>query len=288
LLQKWEGLVASSQVDKESLQKEEEKVTTEGHLKGSKWSHNQKKENSKEVGIRKMSNEELEREMVEIKVHLSVLEEWLQEYEEDQRYGWRIEKRKVSWHSLQVKLRQRMFSRLKEELRATECEMEVWLCGPERRLFLDEDEARNIEEKFLDSLVNCSEQHGDVEIKALDEEPYDFNSNFLCMFSYLAGNEHQINDMFVHVNEGMKLVEEMVELEEFLIEHMFEDLEDNEEVVITREDEENQMKICVSNLNDGKPSFGRNSSATEQDEGITQGIEECMTMMTTTRSSRTL
>jgi hypothetical protein len=43
------------------------------------------------------------------------------------------------------------------------------------------------------------------------------------------------------------------------------------------------MNICVSNLNDGKPSFGRNSSATEQYEGITQGIEQCMTLMTTTK-----
>jgi hypothetical protein len=76
-----------------------------------------------------------------------------------------------------------------------------------------------------------------VEIKELYEDPYEFNSEFLCMFSYLAGNEHQINDMLVHVNEGMNIVEEMAELEEILIEHMFEYLEDNEEVVITRKDE---------------------------------------------------
>jgi hypothetical protein len=121
-----------------------------------------------------------------------------------------------------------------------------------------------------------------VEIKALDEEPYDFNFDFLCMFSNLASNEHQINDMIVHFSKGMKIIEEMVELEKYLIENMFIDLEDNEEVVITREDEENPMKICVSNMNDGKPAFGRKSSATRQDEGITQCIEECMTMMTTT------
>ena len=92
-----------------------------------------------------------------------------------------------------------MFSRLKEEIRAVECEMEVWLCGPERRLFMDEDEARNIKEKFLDSLVNFSEQHGDVEIKESSEEHYIFYT--LCMIAYLAGDEQQLYDVLMHIDK---------------------------------------------------------------------------------------
>jgi len=38
--------------------------------------------NAKAVGIKRMSDEEFEKEMVELKIHLSVLEEWLQEYGE--------------------------------------------------------------------------------------------------------------------------------------------------------------------------------------------------------------
>jgi hypothetical protein len=72
-----------SKVDKKIPLRKEEKVTIEGHLQGSGKGHNQKKENAKVVGIRRMSNEEFDREMVELKVHLSVLDEWLQEYGED-------------------------------------------------------------------------------------------------------------------------------------------------------------------------------------------------------------
>ena len=52
-------------------------VTIDGHLEGSEWSHNNKKGNVKTVGIKRMSNEEYERELAEIRVHISVLEEWL-------------------------------------------------------------------------------------------------------------------------------------------------------------------------------------------------------------------
>jgi len=60
---------------------------------------------SKEVGIRKISIEDFEGEMDEIKVHLSVLEEWIQEYGEDHRCVWKMKKNNMIWNSLQVKLR---------------------------------------------------------------------------------------------------------------------------------------------------------------------------------------
>jgi hypothetical protein len=50
-----------------------EEMAIDSHDKGSGRSHNQKKKNSKAVGIKRMSDEEFEKEMVELKVHLSVL-----------------------------------------------------------------------------------------------------------------------------------------------------------------------------------------------------------------------
>ena len=75
-----------------------------------------------------MSDEEYEREMDKLKAHLSILEEVLQKYEEDQRYGWTMKKNKVKWHSLQVYLRKRMYARLKEGFRTPVYEMEVCIC----------------------------------------------------------------------------------------------------------------------------------------------------------------
>jgi len=62
-------------------------MTTEGHVKGSKRSHKQMERSAKAVGKKEMSDEEFEREMAELKAHLSILEEVLQKYEEDQKYG---------------------------------------------------------------------------------------------------------------------------------------------------------------------------------------------------------
>jgi len=62
-------------------------VTIDGHLKGSERSHNQVEGNAKVVGIKEMSGEEFGREMIELKVHISVPMELLQKYEEDHRYG---------------------------------------------------------------------------------------------------------------------------------------------------------------------------------------------------------
>lgn len=45
---------------------------------------------AKEVSIRKMSDEEYERELVEIKEQLNVLTEFLQQNEESQKYQWNL------------------------------------------------------------------------------------------------------------------------------------------------------------------------------------------------------
>jgi hypothetical protein len=114
--------------------------------------------------------------MVELKVNLSVLEEWLQEYGEDQRCGWTMWKKKVRWHSMQVKLRQRMSAKVQEELRATEYKMNVCLYEPEQEVFFNED----VEERPIESLI-C--QHEDMLMGKSDgaREPYIFKTDNLCV-----------------------------------------------------------------------------------------------------------
>jgi len=60
-----------------------EEMAIDSHDKGSGRSHNQKKRNPKVVGIKGMSDEEFETKMVELKLHLSVLNDFLWENEED-------------------------------------------------------------------------------------------------------------------------------------------------------------------------------------------------------------
>ena len=71
--------------------------------------------------------------------------------------------------------------------------------------------------------------------EASDEEPCIFNSVFLFMFEYLAGDEQQLDDVFMHIDKEMKLLEKVANLEDFLIDHVFIDLGDNEETVVTWE-----------------------------------------------------
>ena len=71
-----------------------EKMTTDSHNKGSEEDHNKrkmKKENAKTNGKR-MSQEEIDKEMAEIKEQLNVLRMIL---EENQRLGWVLRKNPV-------------------------------------------------------------------------------------------------------------------------------------------------------------------------------------------------
>ena len=62
-------------------------------------------------------------------------------------------KSKVRWHSLQVKLQQNIFARLKKELREVEYEMEVSYCEPEQGPLLGEDDEVE-KERPIESLIN--------------------------------------------------------------------------------------------------------------------------------------
>jgi hypothetical protein len=67
--------------------------------------------------------------------------------------------------------------------------------------------------------------------EALIKEPYIFYSGTLCMFAYLAGEEKQLNDVLMHVDEEMRLLEEVAKIEILLVEHVFMDREDDETIL---------------------------------------------------------
>lgn len=63
------------------------------------------------------------------------------------------------------------------------------MCFFERGLFVDKEEARDVEGQFIHSLMNYLTnlvQHGHVVAEASNEKPHIFESHTLCMF---AGDE---------------------------------------------------------------------------------------------------
>ena len=89
---------------------------------------------------------------------------------------------------------------------------------------MNEDDEAEIIDSFLNSLIS-SELHEDEMVGALDEKPYVLKSNDLCK---TIGNKEHLNDVFMQVDEEMKLPEEMVEIEKFLVEYVFKDNEDGQ------------------------------------------------------------
>jgi hypothetical protein len=57
----------------EKLTKEEMKMTRDSQRKGSKGSHKRVRVDAKEIGERKMNDEEFDREIVELKEQLNVM-----------------------------------------------------------------------------------------------------------------------------------------------------------------------------------------------------------------------
>jgi hypothetical protein len=47
----------------------------------------------------------------------------------------------------------------------------------------------------------------------------------------LAGEEQQLNDVLMHVDEEMRLLEEVAKIEILLVEHVFMDREDDETIL---------------------------------------------------------
>ena len=78
-------------------------MNTMSHCRGSEESHNKKRKYAKVDGIRKrMSQEEINREMAEINIQLSYMEQQLQsKVQKNQRQGWSM-KKKFKWPVTQL------------------------------------------------------------------------------------------------------------------------------------------------------------------------------------------
>jgi hypothetical protein len=87
----------------------------------------------------KWSQDRLDKRLAEIELQLEIFEELLQRNGEDQRYGWILPK-KVKWHTLQVKLKDRFNTKVRGALRTVEYEDKVCICEPEHGQILGEDE----------------------------------------------------------------------------------------------------------------------------------------------------
>ena len=71
-------------------------MTTNGHARGSKESHNEVEEDVKSIGInRRMGQETFDKEFVEIKELISKIMKLLQESSEDQCFEWILRMKKI-------------------------------------------------------------------------------------------------------------------------------------------------------------------------------------------------
>ena len=97
----------------------EKKMATDSHSRDFEEDHSRrrmKKENAKANGKR-MSQEEIDKEIVEMKEQLDVL---MMILEEIQMQGWVLRKKLVKWHKLQRKLQQRQVRWLMKKLKEAE------------------------------------------------------------------------------------------------------------------------------------------------------------------------
>jgi hypothetical protein len=90
----------------------------------------------------KWSQDRLDKRLAEIELQLEIFEELLQRNGEDQRYGWILPK-KVKWHTLQVKLKNKFNTKIRRALRTIEYEDKGCICEPEQGQILGEDEGES-------------------------------------------------------------------------------------------------------------------------------------------------
>jgi hypothetical protein len=173
----------------ENLTKGKMKMTIDSHDSGSEKGHSKRKEDAREDGKKRMSDEEFNREMIELKVRLNYVEQLLQEYEENQRCGW-IMKKKARWPIKQLiarEQRHRLKACLKkvEALKIVECEVEVHYCEPEQGSILGEDD---------DEMMMCSDQHkeGMIVTSSETEESHEIQTNCLCEYVFAGTEENEV------------------------------------------------------------------------------------------------
>ena len=124
---------------------------------------------------------------------------------------------------------------------------------------------------------NSSKKNKDLIIEASNEEPCILKTDVLCMFSGSTSNGQQFDNVLIHVDEEVRLLEEMAGIENNF-EHVFSNFENNgidREIVIIKEVEDKQMRCCDDNQNEA-------SSVENQDRSIKENVKECMIMLTDT------
>ena len=165
-----DGLVAAHN-EQGKAHRRRENMIIENHNEGSERGH----------GI--LSQDRLDRRLAEIEVQLEIMEGLLQGDKEDQRYGW-IFPKKVKWHMLQMKLKNKFNPKWRETFRAVEHEDKSCMCEPEQGKILGEDE---------------DEGKGADEI----QKSHIFKSDILCMVTGTMNEEGQFTDIVIK-NEEVK------------------------------------------------------------------------------------
>ena len=123
--------------------------------------------------------------------------------------------------------------------------------------------------------LNSSKEHEGLVNESSYEEPCILETDMICIFSGLTGDEQKLDNVLMHVEEEVKLFEEIVEIEGYF-EHVFNTFENDgidREIVMIKEVEDKQMEICDDNQN--KVSSVENPDSAEN-------VKECMMMLTNT------
>ena len=140
-----------------------------------------------------MSQEELDKEIAEMKEQLNVL---MMILEENQRLGWVLRKNPVMWHKLQRRLQEKKTQQVNmqlaeelmkleqvlgvklrsKELRESELEMEVSICELEQGEVLGEEEG--IIDDFLNCWINVDQQQENVKPCIVESNNFDVITGF--------------------------------------------------------------------------------------------------------------
>lgn len=149
-----------------------------------------------------MSQEELDKEIVEMKEQLNVLTMLL---EESQRQGHALRKKAVRWSKLHRRLQQKQVKWQAKELTEAKLEMEESICKQEQGEILGEVE----DQRFVEDLMNNmkdSEQRGDMMIEALIEtiRSYIFKIDSLCMMVGIVVEKKPFEDIF-RIDEDLEV-----------------------------------------------------------------------------------
>jgi hypothetical protein len=226
----------------------------------------------------KWSQDRLDKRLAEIELQLEIFEELLQRNGEDQRYGWILPK-KVKWHTLQVKLKDRFNTKVRGALRTIEYEDMGCICEPEHGQILGEDEgfAGVKNEGQLSKTVMKIEGDGNMFSKPTEEE---HGQNLVTRKSETilstTDNKHEeLNAMTEGHNEGEHVKHKDAVLEEarreiLLLENLLKKSESNWNLGLQVE------KLCFNNLDEEMKYF-------EEHMGNYEGIKDSVEVLSNSK-----